>query len=134
MSGGWWPWGCSLALLTGLEFPVFAQMPAPPPLPSVPEITISPELEGCVSRFGHTGCAARLYARLLCASMGSGAGGAVVEEVERMEAQLAQQYDQAAIDFRGITPEQVETAAVRYYAPILCPEKSPQIRQLFNPS
>jgi hypothetical protein len=66
--------------------------------------------------------------------MGSGAGGAVVEEVERMEAQLAEQYDQAAIDFRGITPEQVETAAVRYYAPILCPEKSPQIRQLFNPS
>ena len=134
MSGGWWPWGCSLALLTGLKSPVLAQMPVLPPLPSVPEATISPELEGCVSRFGHTGCAARLYARLLCSSMGSGAGGAVVEEVERMEAQLAEQYDQAAIDFRGITPEQVETAAVRYYAPILCPEKSPQIRQLFDPS
>lgn len=51
-----------------------------------------------------------------------------------MEAELAEQYDQAVIDFRGITPEQVETAAVRYYAPILCPEKSPQIRQLFDPS
>jgi len=56
------------------------------------------------------------------------------EALERMEVQLAEQYDQAAIDFRGITPEQVETAAVRYYAPMLCPEKSPQIRQLFNPS
>jgi len=132
VSGGWWPWGCSLALFSGLGSPVLAQMPAPPPLPSVPETTISPELQGCVSRFGHTGCAARLYARLLCASTGSGAG--LSDELERMEAQLAEQYDQAAIDFRGITPEQVETAAVRYYAPILCPEKSPQIRQLFNPS
>jgi hypothetical protein len=54
--------------------------------------------------------------------------------LERMEAELAEQYDQAVIDFRGITPEQVETAAVRYYAPMLCPEKSPQIRQLFDPS
>jgi hypothetical protein len=90
---------------------------------------ISPELEGCVRRFGHTGCAARLYAQLLCASLGTAEG-----ELERMEAKLAEQYDQAAIDFRGITPEQVETAAVRYYAPMLCPEKSPKIRQLFAPS
>jgi hypothetical protein len=129
VSGGWRRWGFSLALFTGLEPPAFAQFLAPPPLPSVPETVISPELEGCVRRFGHTGCAARLYAQLLCASMGTAEG-----ELERMEAKLAEQYDQAAIDFRGITPEQVETAAVRYYAPMLCPEKSPQIRQLFNPS
>ena len=129
MSGGWRRWGFSLALFTGLESPALAQFLALPPLPAVPEPVISPELEGCVRRFGHTGCAARLYAQLLCASMGTAEG-----ELERMEAKLAEQYDQAAIDFRGITPEQVETAAVRYYAPMLCPEKSPKIRQLFAPS
>ena len=129
MSGGWRRWGFSLALFTGLESPPLAQSLAPPPLPAVPEPVISPELEGCVRRFGHTGCAARLYAQLLCASLGTAEG-----ELERMEAKLAEQYDQAAIDFRGITPEQVETAAVRYYAPMLCPEKSPKIRQLFAPS
>ena len=129
MSGGWRRWGFSLALFTGLESPALAQFLAPPPLPAVPEPRISPELEGCVRRFGHTGCAARLYAQLLCASLGTAEG-----ELERMEAKLAEQYDQAAIDFRGITPEQVETAAVRYYAPMLCPEKSPKIRQLFAPS
>ena len=129
MTAGWRRWGFSLALFTGLECPVLAQIPVPPPLPSVPETVISPELEGCVRRFGHTGCAARLYAQLLCASLGTAEG-----ELERMEAKLAEQYDQAAIDFRGITPEQVETAAVRYYAPMLCPEKSPKIRQLFAQS
>ncbi len=129
MSGGWRRWGFSLALFTGLESPALAQVLAPPPLPAVPETVIRPELEGCVRGFGHTGCAARLYAQLLCASMGTAEG-----ELERMEAKLAEQYEQAAIDFRGITPEQVETAAVRYYAPMLCPEKSPQIRQLFDPS
>ena len=134
MSGGWRRWGFSLALFTGLESPAFAQFLAPPPLPSVPETVISPELEGCVRRFGHTGCAARLYAQLLCASMGTANALTAEGELERMEAKLAEQYDQAAIDFRGITPEQVETAAVRYYAPMLCPEKSPQIRQLFAPS
>jgi hypothetical protein len=51
-----------------------------------------------------------------------------------MEQQLAEQYEQAGIEFRGITAEQVETAAVRYYAPMLCPAKSPEIRQLFNPA
>ena len=120
----------TLALLPGLLAPALAQGPVPPPLPTLPE-AISPELQSCVTRFGHTGCAARLYAGLLCASIGSGAGPT---ELEKMEAQLAEQYDQAAIDFRGITPEQVETAAVRYYAPMLCPETSPRIRQLFNPS
>ncbi len=134
MSAGWRRWGFSLALFTGLESSVLAQIPVPPPLPSVSETVISPELESCVRRFGHTGCAARLYAQLLCASMGAASGLSAAGALERMEVQLSEQYDQAAIDFRGITPEQVETAAVRYYAPILCPERSPQIRQLFNPS
>ena len=134
MSGGWRRWGFSLALLTGLESPALAQFLAPPLVPLAPETVISPELEGCVRRFGHTGCAARLYAQLLCTSMRTANDFTAEAERERMEAKLAEQYDQAAIDFRGITPEQVETAAVRYYAPMLCPEKSPQIRQLFNPS
>jgi len=117
----------TLALLPGLALPALAQGPVPPPLPSLPE-AISPELQSCVSRFGHTGCAARLYARILCDSVGQ------LPSSEALEQQLAQQYEQAAIDFRGISPEQVETAAVRYYSPMLCPEKSEQIRQLFNPS
>ncbi len=117
----------TLALLPGLVVPALAQGPVPPPLPSLPE-AISPELQSCVSRFGHTGCAARLYARILCDSVGQ------LPSSEALEEQLAQQYEQAAIDFRGISPEQVETAAVRYYSPMLCPDKSEQIRQLFNPS
>ena len=123
----------TLALLPGLVVPALAQGPVPPPLPSLPTSpeAISPELQSCVSRFGHTGCAARLYAGLLCASIKAGAGAG---ELQSMEVQLAEQYERAAIDFRGISPEQVETAAVRYYAPMLCPETSPQIRQLFNPS
>lgn len=120
----------TLALLPGLAQPAFAQGPVPPPLPSLPSLpeAISPELQSCVSRFGHTGCAARLYARILCDSVGQ------LPSSEALEEQLAQQYEQAAIDFRGISPEQVETAAVRYYSPMLCPDKSEQIRQLFNPS
>jgi hypothetical protein len=120
-----WQW--TLALLHGLVVPALAQGSVPPPLPSLPE-AISPELQSCVSRFGHTGCAARLYARILCDSVGQ------IPSSEALEQQLAQQYEQAAIDFRGISPEQVETAAVRYYSPMLCPDKSEQIRQLFNPS
>ncbi|MEN9860431.1 MAG: hypothetical protein RLZZ515_913 [Cyanobacteriota bacterium] len=120
-------WGWLCALLPGLLAPAQAQLPAMPPLPSLPE-PIDPELQTCVTRFGHTGCAARLYAQLLCRSVGDPAIS------EQMQLQLAEQYEQAAIDFRGITPEQVETAAVRYYSPMLCPDKSPQIRQLFNPS
>ena len=120
-----WQW--TLALLPGLVVPALAQGSVPPPLPSLPE-AISPELQSCVIRFGHTGCAARLYARILCDSVGQ------IPSSEALEQQLAQQYEQAAIDFRGISPEQVETAAVRYYSPMLCPDKSEQIRQLFNPS
>lgn len=116
-----------LALLPGLMSSAWAEPPAPPPLPSLPE-AISPELQDCVSRFGHTGCAARLYARMLCDSVGQ------LSSNELLQQQLAQQYEQAAIDFRGISVEQVETAAVRYYSPMLCPDKSQQIRQLFNQS
>lgn len=102
--------------------PALAQVP---PLPDLPG-SVSPELSSCVARYGNTGCAARLYARLLCDSVGRFTSSA------EMEWRLADQFEQAAIDFRGITPEQVETAAVRYYSPMLCPSKSPQIRRLFE--
>jgi hypothetical protein len=116
----------------GLEAPALAQLLEPPPLPSVP---VSPELASCVSRFGHTGCAARLYARLLCDTLRpQGAWVISTETLDQMEQQLAEQFEQAGIDFKGISPEQVEIAAVRYYSPMLCPEKSPQIRQLFSAS
>jgi hypothetical protein len=127
---GAWRLRWTLALLPGLVLPALAQGPVPPPLPSLPSLpeAISPELQSCVSRFGHTGCAARLYARILCDSVGQ------LPSSEALEQGLAQQYEQAAIDFRGISPEQVESAAVRYYSPMICPEKSEQIRKLFNPS
>ena len=114
-----------LLLLPCCLQPALAQVP--PPLPDLPG-SVSPELSSCVSSYGHTGCAARLYAQLLCDSVGRFTSTAA------MELQLAEQYEQAGIDFRGITPEQVETAAVRYYSPMLCPQKSRLIRRLFEGS
>ena len=116
--------GLALMLVSALGSPALAQVPVLPPLPT----SLSPELQNCVPRFGHTGCAARLYARLLCDTVGKRVSTALMEQ------QLAEHYEQAGLEFRGITAEQVETAAVRYYAPMLCPAKSPQIRGLFNPS
>jgi len=103
--------------------------PVPPPPPLEPAPTVSAaeaDLAGCVASYGNTGCAARLYAQLLCNSFGTRFNGG------QLSSQLDQQYAQAGIDFRGISPEQVERAAVRYYAPMLCPAKSGQIRQLFK--
>ena len=114
--------GGALALLAWCV-PV-AQAQLPPPLPSLPDNPYA----SCVSRYGHTGCAARLYAQLLCDNVGRG-----MESPELLEQRLSEQYELAAIDFRGITPEQVETAAVRYYSPMLCPDQSERIQRLFNP-
>jgi len=49
-----------------------------------------------------------------------------------MEQALADQFEQAAIRFSGISAEQVEQAAVRYYVPLVCPEKQKQILDLFS--
>ena len=118
----------ALSLMSALAAPVRAQLSAPlPALPPLPS-TVSPELQTCVARFGHSGCASRIYARILCDTVGQWGRSLWMEQ------QLEEQYEQAGIEFRGITAEQVETTAVRYYAPMLCPAKSPQIRQLFNPS
>ena len=77
--------------------------------------------------YGNTGCAARLYARLLCGVVGQ------VPMPEGLQQQLDGQYERSAINFQGITVEQVESAAVRYYVPMLCPNKSRQIQELFAP-
>jgi len=104
--------------------------PLPAPQPSTEPLLLedpSPEaLSVCVPRYGHTGCAARLYARLLCAVVG------VNVSAEDLQRQLEADYERAAIDFSGISAAQIETAAVSYYAPMLCPLKSRQIRELFS--
>jgi hypothetical protein len=94
---------------------------SPVPAPS------AEELNSCVPRFGHTGCAARLYAQLLCAVVGQS------PVPPGLQQQLDSQYERAAIDFRGISVGQVESAAVRYYVPMLCPDKSREIQELFTP-
>jgi hypothetical protein len=45
---------------------------------------------------------------------------------------LSEAFEREGVSFAGILPEEVETAAVRYYTPMLCPERSPQIRALFQ--
>lgn len=108
--------------------PGLAQLPPPPPPP--PPSTDAPAMEsdltGCVASYGNTGCAARLYAQLLCNSIDTRFNGS------QLANQLDLQYAQAGIDFSGISPEQVERAAVRYYAPMLCPTKSERIRAVFR--
>jgi len=108
--------------------PGLAQLPPPPPPP--PPSSEAPatdaDLGGCVASYGNTGCAARLYAQLLCASIDTRFNGS------QLANQLDLQYAQAGIDFSGISPEQVERAAVRYYAPMLCPTKGERIRALFR--
>ena len=52
---------------------------------------------------------------------------------EGLQQQLDQQYERAAIDFRGITVAQVESTALQDYVPVLCPTRSRQIQELFAP-
>ena len=83
-------------------------------------------LAPCVRRFGHTGCAARLYAQLLCESFDQPA------LLLAQQARLAEDFEREGISFAGIGPDAVKTAAVRYYTPMLCQERSPRIRTLFQ--
>ena len=83
-------------------------------------------LAPCVRRFGHTGCAARLYAQLLCESFDQPA------LLLAQQARLAEDFEREGISFAGIGPDAVKTAAVLYYTPMLCQERSPRIRTLFQ--
>lgn len=101
--------------------------PAPPPPPALDLADPgAEEISLCVSRFGNSGCAARLYAGLLCAAVGEGAAP------QDLQQRLEQQYEQAGIDFRGISASQIEAMAVTDEAPRLCPQKSRQIQELFS--
>ena len=103
--------------------------PAPPP-PPAPALELADpaaeEINLCVPRLGNSGCAARLYAGLLCAAVGEGAAP------QELQQRLEQQYAQAGIDFRGISASQIEAMAVKDEAPRLCPQKSRQIQELFS--
>jgi hypothetical protein len=123
--------GGGLLLMGGAGFGQVGMPPLPPP-PAPAGVSPVPapsaeELNSCVPRFGHTGCAARLYAQLLCAVVGQS------PVPPGLQQQLDSQYERAAIDFRGISVGQVESAAVRYYVPMLCPDKSREIQELFTP-
>ena len=111
--------------------PGFSQLALPPSLPPLPPLQMADpsaaELSQCVPRFGNVGCAARLYARLLCNVVGQTASPAGLQQ------QLAGQYERAAIDFRGISVAEVESAALRDQVPLLCAARSQQIQQLFAP-
>lgn len=83
-----------------------------------------PPVSTCVARYGHTGCAARLYAEVLCEIVGQRA------DLYRVHSQLQRRYSEEQINFIGVATEQVETTAVRYYVPQLCPPKKQQIWDL----
>ena len=86
-----------------------------------------PPLSDCTRRYGATGCAARLYGEVLCEIIGTPA------DLHRIEQQLGQRFAAEQVLVNGITAEQVETAAVRYYVPQLCPTKSRRIWNLMLP-
>jgi hypothetical protein len=93
--------------------------PAAPPPNSV-------DLGRCVANLGQVGCAARLYAQLLCDNIG------LQTPLSQLHQSLQSSFEQAAIDFQGITPASIETAAVRYYTPQVCPLKSEKIIDLMQ--
>lgn len=121
---GFWPlWVLGLA---GVAVPQLAgarlQAQALPALLAPP-----PPVSACVGRYGFTGCAGRLYAQVLCEIVGRPV------DLRSIEAQLQEQFVAEQIDFKGIAVAQVETAAVRYYVPQICPDKQQQIWSLLLP-
>jgi hypothetical protein len=110
-----------------------APLAVPPPPPVLPELlapapppSSSVDLGRCVANLGQVGCAARLYAQLLCDNIG------LQTPLSQLHQSLQSSFEQAAIDFQGITPTSIETAAVRYYTPQLCPQKSEKIIDLMQ--
>lgn len=110
---------CGLPLLLA-GAPGGRAQPLPPPPPG-------PDPANCVARYGDAGCAARLYAQLLCDHIDRATAPSA------LEAALQQQYELAGINFRGLSAEAIETRAVRTYCPLFCPQRSQRIRQLFDP-
>ena len=113
----WWRLGRPPLALLQLLLALPSQ--AQPLLPAVPG--------ACVSRYGNSGCAANLYAQLLCDTVGSAI------TLQQLEPRLQSAFEQAGINFAGLTAEAIETAAVRSYTPMLCSPKSREIQELFQP-
>ena len=105
-------------------------MPPPPvALPELPSPFTPDEAEGvkvCVPRFGNAGCAAHLYAQLLCAVVGE------TSSILDLKAQLDRQFSEAGIDFQGLSPAQIESEALQDQVPSICPGKGRQILELFS--
>jgi hypothetical protein len=112
----WWRGGGPPLALLQLLLALPSQ--AQPLLPAVPG--------ACVSRYGNSGCAANLYAQLLCDTVGS------ETSMQQLEPRLQRAFEQAGINFAGLTAEAIQSAAVDYYTPMLCPPKSRQIQELFQ--
>jgi len=128
-SGAW----AQLPPASPLMAPGQAPLAVPPPPPVFPEVlaprppqSSSVDLGRCVAKLGQVGCAARLYAQLLCDNIG------LQTPLSQLHQSLQSSFEQAAIDFQGITPTSIETAAVRYYTPQLCPLKSEKIIDLMQ--
>jgi hypothetical protein len=94
---------------------------------AVPPLAAPPPVSVCVRRYGHAGCAAKLYAELLCQIVGQRS------DLDREQRQLQQRYSAEQIDWSGIAVAQVESIAVRNYVPQICPEKRDEIWQLLGP-
>lgn len=122
------PGGAALTLATASVAVLEAVGPAvawgqgAPMLPAPP-----PAVPACVVRYGHIGCAARLYAEVLCEVVGQRA------DLYRALTQLQRRFSDEHINFKGITAEQVEITAARYYVPQLCPPKRQQVWDLLLP-
>lgn len=125
-------WG-QLAPASSPMAPWPSPLVVPPPPPLLPELLVpgppqasSFALGRCVANLGQVGCAARLYAQLLCDNIG------LQTPLYQLHQNLQSSFEKAAIDFQGVTPTSIETAAVRYYAPQLCPLKSEKILDLLQ--
>lgn len=109
-----------------------AQPLPPPPVflpPELPAPFAPDDAEGaklCVPRYGHAGCAAHLYAELLCAVVGE------TNPSLDLQSELDRQFREAGIEFDGLAAAQIEREAVQEQAPQICPHKSAQIFDLFN--
>ncbi|MFM2159024.1 MAG: hypothetical protein RLZZ124_1498 [Cyanobacteriota bacterium] len=118
------PAGLLAGLLALLPASLCAQ-PLPPPLP--PSALTPQQLADCVSVYGNGGCAAHLYAQLLCEAVGENT------PVRNLQQRLDERYAEAGIDFSGLTASQIERLALADHVPLLCPGKTPAIRDLFAP-